>query len=85
MQILSLYSKKGSGVKENYLPLSILPASSKIFEELLSKQISLFTDQFLSKYQCGFRKGFGAQDYLLAMLEKWKRTTDKGNVRSSFN
>ena len=36
--------------------------------------------QFLSKYQSGFRKGFSAQDCLLAMLEKWKRTVHKGNV-----
>ena len=37
-------------------------------------------DQFLFKYQCGFRKGFGAQDCLLAMPEKWKRTADKENL-----
>ena len=34
-------------------------------------------DPLLSKYQCGFRRGFGAQDCLLAMLEKWKSSVDK--------
>ena len=33
-------------------------------------------DQFLSKYQCGFRKRFNAQHCLLAMLEKWKKAVD---------
>ena len=33
-------------------------------------------DQFLSKYKCGFRKGFNAQHCLLAMLEKWKKAVD---------
>ena len=33
-------------------------------------------DQFLSKYQCGFRKGFNAHHCLLAMLEKWKKAVD---------
>ena len=37
-------------------------------------------DQFLSKYQCGFRKGFNAQHCLLAMLEKWKKAVDTKKV-----
>ena len=35
-------------------------------------------DQFLTKYQCGFRKGYSTQYVLLAMLEKWKSAVDKG-------
>ena len=35
-------------------------------------------DQFLSKYQCGFCKGYSTQYCLLAMLEKWKSAVDKG-------
>ena len=37
-------------------------------------------DPFLSKYQWGFRKGFSAQNCLLAMLEKWKSSVDKEKV-----
>ena len=41
------------------------------------KQISeYFEKSFLSKYQCGFRKGFSAQHCLVSMLEKWKSATD---------
>ena len=36
-------------------------------------------DKFLSKYQCGFRKGYNAH-CLLAMNEKWKKAVDNGNV-----
>ena len=36
---------------------------------------------FLSKYQCGFRKGHNKHHCLLAMLEKWKSAVDK---RKSF-
>ena len=35
-------------------------------------------DNFLSKHQCGFRKGCNTQYYLLKMLEKWKSAVDKG-------
>ena len=37
-------------------------------------------DKFLSKYQCGFRKGYNAPHCLLAMIEKWKKAVDNGNV-----
>ena len=33
--------------------------------------------KFLSKYQCGFRKGCSTQHCLLAILEKWKSAVDK--------
>ena len=35
-------------------------------------------DQFLSKYQYGFRKCYSAQYFLLAMLEKWQSAVDEG-------
>ena len=34
--------------------------------------------EFLSKYQCGFRKSCSTQHCLLAMLEKWKSAVNKG-------
>ena len=34
--------------------------------------------EFLSKYHCGFGKGYSTQNCLLAMLEKWKSAIDKG-------
>ena len=34
--------------------------------------------EFLSKYQCGFRKCYNKQHCLLAMLGKWKSAVDKG-------
>ena len=70
--ITPVFKKGFKGSKENYRPVSILPVISKIFEKMISKQITSFMDPLLSKYQCGFRRGFSAQNCLLAMLEKWK-------------
>ena len=78
--ITPVFKKGYRGSKENYRPVSILQVISKIFEKLLCKQITIFIDPLLSKYQCGFRKGFSAQHCLLAMLEKWKNAVDKGKV-----
>ena len=55
------------GSKQNYLPESMLPIISKIFEKIISKQITNFMNPLLSKYQHGFRRGFSAQNCLLEM------------------
>ena len=63
--------KKGSkNCETNYRPVSILPNTSKIYERLVYKQMSIFFDEILSQYQCGFRKGFSSQHFLASMLEK---------------
>ena len=43
-------------------------------------QMSSFCDNFLSKQQCGFRKGYSTQQCLLALLEEWKRAVDSGQM-----
>ena len=48
---------------------------SKLFESLISKQLSEFSESILSKFKCVLRKGYGAQHCLLMMLETWKETT----------
>ena len=49
--------------QNNYIPTSILPVFSKIFERFLSRQLSEFFDNILSIFQCGFRKDYGTQHY----------------------
>ena len=63
--------------KDNYRPVSILSNISKIYERLMFKEISEYFELILSKFQCGFRKGFSAQHCFLSMLEKWKTAVDK--------
>ena len=53
---------------------------SKILEKFLCKQLKVFSHQNLSKYQCGFRKGFSGQYSLVAMLDKWKDAVDDKKV-----
>ena len=60
--------------------MSILPVILQIFEKPVYKQIMMFIDPLFSKFRCSFRKGYGAQDYLLAMLKQWKSAVDKRKV-----
>ena len=78
--IAPVFKKGDRDLKDNYQAESILPGILKIFEKLLCKQITMSIDPVLSKFQLGFRKGYGAQDGLLAMLEHWKSEVDKENV-----
>ena len=74
--------KKGDRFdKENYQPVSILSALSKIFERLFYYQINDYMNPKLSMYECGFRKNMSAQNCLLFMLEKWRKCLDnKGST-----
>ena len=80
VDITPLHKKGRKDKKENYRPVSILPTLSKIFEKILFEQMSVFFENFLSSQQCGFRKGYSTQHYLLNLLEKWKNCVDKGKV-----
>ena len=78
--VTPLHKKGKKDLKENYRPVSILPIFSKVFERSMFAQMSSFFDNFLSKQQCGFRKGYSTQQCLLALLEKWKRAVDSGQM-----
>ena len=54
---------------------SILSSISKIYERLMHGNMSDYFN-VLSKFQCGFRKGFGAHNCLLFMIETIRKTRD---------
>ena len=58
--ITPLHKKLETINKENYRPVSLLPVVSKIFERSMLKQMKPFIETFLSKWLCGYRKGYNA-------------------------
>ena len=76
VNIKAVLKKGTNSLKENYRPISILSLITKIFERIICKQQTIFFDNILSKYQCGFRKGHSTQHCLLLMLEIWKKALD---------
>ena len=75
--ITPLHKKLETINKENYRPVSLLPVVSKIFERLMLKQMKPFIETFLSKWLCGYRKGYNAQYALTAMVERLKKCLDE--------
>ena len=76
--VILAFKKKSKTSKDNYRLISILPNLSEIYERCLYNQMQTYFDNLLSKYQCGFRKGFNAQHCLVSMIEKWKESVDSG-------
>ena len=59
--VIPVFKKKDRNNVENYRPVSILPNLSKIYERYLYDQMYKYFNRILSKWQCGFRKGFSTQ------------------------
>ena len=76
--MIPVFKKKDRNNVENYRPVSILLNLSKVYERYLYDQIYKYFNHILSKWQCGFRKGFSTQRCLLVMTEKWRKCLDKG-------
>ena len=54
----AVFKKNDRSNVGNYRPVSILHNLSKIYERCLYDQIYKYFNHKLSKWQCGFRKGF---------------------------
>ena len=67
--------KDATDVK-NYRPISVLPATSKVYERLMQTQIVNFISNKLSPYLCGYRKGYSAQHALISLIEHWRKALD---------
>ena len=81
--ITPIFKKGSKNKRENFRPVSILPVLSKIFEKLMSKQLSTFFKNIMPKFQCGFRKVYSTQHCLFLMLEKRKLAVDNNGYLSN--
>ena len=78
-EISALFKKIDRLCKDNYRPVSILTALSKVFERCHSNQLLFYFEKLFSKFLSGFRKGYSCQSTLLRMIEDWKSSLDNGN------
>ena len=74
--VTPIYKKDDPNKSKNYIPVSVLPIVSKVFEKIMHDQISQYINSFLTPYLCGYRKGFSTQQALLSLIEKLKIVLD---------
>ena len=61
-------------------PVTVLPVVGKIYEKLLSKQITNFMDPILSDNLTAYRKSHSCETTLIRLVEEWKMELDCGKL-----
>ena len=74
--VTPIFKKEDKTFAENYRPVSVLPIVFKILERMMQKQITEYIGKFLSRFLCGYGKGFSAHA-LLSLIERWRLCLDK--------
>ena len=79
-KIIPLHKSGPKNLADNYRPISILSAISKIFEKILHKQLLAYlnNNNLISKHQFGFRPMHSTADALLHSTNEWYRNMDDG-------
>ena len=65
-----VYKKKDPFNKENYRPISVLTALSKVFEKAIELQLSPFLNRKFSNFLCAYGKHFSSQHALIRLIEE---------------
>ena len=78
-RLLPLHKKGPRDLPENYRPISILPAISKVMERIMYDQIYeyLNDNSILSEHQFGFRKSHSTASALLDCTNSWYVNMDR--------
>ena len=66
--VKAVFKKDSRNNKKNYRPVKILSNNSKVYYRLLYSLFKTYFESVLSKYQCGFRKGFRVLSTLLPVI-----------------
>ena len=80
-KVAPVYKGRESYLLENYRPVSILPAFSKIFEKLMNKRLVDYLDKnkVLYEYQFGFRKMYSTSNAVITLVDKISNALNNGN------
>ena len=79
-EFIPVYKNDDSNLKENYRPIRVLPAVSKIYERVLKDQIQPYFHEILSNILCAFRARYSTQYALIRLLEKLRRCLDSSGL-----
>ena len=75
-----LHKKDNHSDIKNYRSITILAAVDKVFEQLLSNQVTQFMEPYLSNCLTAYRKQNSCETTLIKLMEDWKEALDTSNV-----
>ena len=79
-QVTPLFKKNDELSKENYRPVTVLPALNNVFEKLLASQLDQFYSEILSDYISAYRRHYSCETSLMRLTEDWKRSLDNKQI-----
>ena len=79
-QVTPLFKKNDELSKENYRPVTVLPALNNVFKKLLASQLDQFYSEILSDYISAYRRHYSCETSLMRLTEDWKRSLDNKQI-----
>ena len=73
---MPVFKKEDPQDSHNYRPITVLPVVRKVFEQLLSDQISKQFDSRLDPRITAYRKRHSCKTTLISLIEAWKSACD---------
>ena len=75
-----MFKKDNKQDIKNYRPITVLTVIGKVFEQLLSKQLTSFIDPMLCNNLTAYRNDQNCETSLIGLVERWKQAVDNRNV-----
>ena len=72
-EVVPIFEKSDKKDKSNCRPISLRSNISTVYERCMQEQLDEYFSDLLSKYQYGFRQGYGTQNCLLAVIVKLRK------------
>ena len=81
-KVIPLFKKGDIHIVDNYRPISLLPALSKVFEKIVFKQLYdyFLTKKLLYNSQYGFREGHSTEFASLEFIDRISQDLDQGKI-----
>ena len=73
-----IYKKESRSNKNNYNPVSILNAFSKIYQRFINDKLLNHVNDILSDFVSAYRSKYSSNHMTLRLTEGWKENLDKG-------
>ena len=81
-RVVPIFKSGDSSNINTYIPISILPSFSKIYERLMYNNVFNFMNQkeLIYRYQFGFRQKHSTQQAIVTLVDKITKSLDSGDI-----
>jgi hypothetical protein len=81
-KVIPIYKKDDPHLPNNYRPISLLPAISKVFEKVAHKQLQNYfsNNDLFYNHQYGFREGYSTELALTEFIDRLNHILDKNET-----